>query len=222
MSPSAAKDVRLVVGGPPRADLLPPEIKEEKVAKAQRGRLFGIVILVILAVGAGYTLASVTAATSQLMLQIENDRTAALLTEQAQYSEVRTLRSQVDSAATAQVILLETEIDWNEYLGLVAETLPAGAEIQTATVNSSTTTAPLGAPSNILQGQRVAEVLIIVRSDTSLDVAEWMARLSEIPGYAGVIPNTVTREISGGYTSTVLLQLNEEAYALRFATGETE
>jgi hypothetical protein len=222
MSPSARKEAKLAVGGPPRADLLPPEVKEEKVAKAQRRRLFGIVMLVIIAVGAGYALASVTAATSQLMLEIENERTAALLAEQTQFSEVRSLRSQVDSAKSAETILLETEIDWNEYLSLVEGTLPPGAMIETAAVISSTTTAPLGAPSNILQGQRVAEVLITVRSATSLDVATWMENLSEIRGFAGVIPNTVTREISGGYTSTVLLQLNEEAYALRFATEETE
>ncbi len=222
MSPSSTKDTRLLVGGPPRADLLPPEIKQEKVAKAQRRRLFGVVILVIVAVGAGYTLASVTAATSQLMLQLENDRTAALLTEQAQYSEVRSIRSQVDSAKSTQKILLTSEINWNEYLSLVSTTLPEGASIQTATVNSSTLTAPLAAPSNILQGERVAEVLVVVRSATSFDVATWMDKLAAIPGYAGAIPNLLTRDLAGGYTSTVVVQFNEEAYSLRFETEEAE
>lgn len=222
MSPSARKDSRLIVGGVPRAELLPPELELEKKARAQRRGLFFIVVLVIGAVGVAYALTIGYAAGVQAQVDAENARTADLLAQQGQYIEVRQLAAQVAAAEEARRVGTSTEIDWNDYLTQVATAFSnSGVASLSFTVKTSTPLAPFGDASKPLENPRVAEIVISGYSPTLPNLAAVLDELEKLPGFADAAPGAVSN--SGGiYSFTVTLHINSEAYTGRFAQEENE
>ena len=88
MSTRSSKTSVLAVGAEPRANLLPPEVAQRKRARAARRGLVALVIGVLLLVAGGYAFASIQAIAAQAELATAQARTAELLAEQLEYSEV--------------------------------------------------------------------------------------------------------------------------------------
>jgi len=78
-------DARLIIGGIPRAELLPPELELEKRSRAQRRGLMAVLVLVVLLVGVVYGAVSLFAATTQAALDGANAHAADLLAQQGKY-----------------------------------------------------------------------------------------------------------------------------------------
>lgn len=207
---------RTMIGVSPRADLLPPEIKANEKARAQRRLLGGIVVLMLVLVGISYALVTLAAVATEARLAEANARTQDLLAQQGQYVEVRQLATQVETAEAAQMLGVSTEIDLTEYLTLLQGTLPVGASFNSVGFTGGS---PLGAypgTSEPLLKPRVAELVFSVKTAVLPDVADWLDRLVKLPGAVDATPGTITLGDDGIYTVGVTMHVDERAFSNRF------
>jgi Tfp pilus assembly protein PilN len=212
------KEEQLIVGAEPRVDLLPPEVLKARAAKATRRRLgFGViasVIVVVLGVGATFAL-NVQASIDLLSAQA---RTADLILEQGEYSEVTKVQYHLDLATAAQQVGASTEIAWKSYLEQVQATLPASVTIDTVTIDSASPVALYAQPTAPLQGARMATVSFSAKSSVLPDVPAWLRSLATLPGFADALPGSVTLdETTGVYTASITMHVNDKAFSGRFA-----
>jgi type II secretory pathway pseudopilin PulG len=226
-SARAKPEAVLVVGGVPRADLLPPEIKASERARAQRRGLVVIVVIIVLVVAAGYAGASFVAQKSADALTAANLETTAILQQQAQYAEVQKANSAILTTKAARAQAFATEIDWKTEIAAIVATLPSGSQLSALGVTSSTPTTPLDAPSSPLEGARVAEVQLTVTSSGIPDSAKWIRDLSSLKGFVDATPTSIATSNDAGATATeittvVTLHLNSDVYWNRFAPKATK
>lgn len=214
----ASKTDELVIGGAPRVNLLPPEVRQQRKAKTIRRRLgFGVIAVVaIVVVGTGA--AVVLAIQAQQLLANEEAITPELVAEQSQYLEVRAVQNEMGLVEAAQQVGGSTEIDWKEYLDGVQEILPASVTIRTVAVDSASPLALYGQPTGPLQGARVATVTFTAESAGLPDVPAWLESLATLPGYADALPGSITRDDEGVFTVAITMHVNDAAYSQRFVT----
>lgn len=215
------KEDALVIGGDQRLDLLPPEVRAERRGQQQRRRLTAGVIGVAVIVALGVASASALALTAQANLAGEQARTATLLTEQGQYFTVRALQNQVTLTQAAQRLGASTEIDWKAYLDAVQNTLPSSVAITTVQVDSATPLAAYAQATAPLQGLRVATVSFTATSTVLPDIPAWLSALATLDGFADALPGSVTLDqVTGVYTVTITMHVNDIAFAHRFNPTE--
>jgi hypothetical protein len=210
---------QLVIGGEPRAHLLPPEVFGDHRAAVLRRRLgFGIIVLVaVIALG---TLGAGSAAISaQAKLSESEAATQSLLKQELRFVKVHAVQSQVDLVKTAQRVGASTEIDWMQYLQKVQATLPGNVAITGVNIDSSTPIELYAQPTASLQGPRVATIVFTARSSSLPLVPSWLDALKTLPGYADALPGSVNLDSSSGaYTVTITMHVNEKAFANRFSS----
>lgn len=214
-APRAAKDV-IVIGGVPRVDLLPPEVRAERRAGvAVRRTWFGVVgaaAVVALAVGATVAL-NITAQADLLGAQAE---TQSLLVEQGKYTEVRDVQRDIDRLMAAQAVGGSTEIIWRDFLTDLQGTLPPGVVVSTITLDQATPIETYAQGDAPLQGARVGTLTFTATSATLPSVPDWLDGLATLPGYTDATPGTVTLE-EGVYDATVTMHIDQRAFSGRYA-----
>lgn len=222
-APNRAKDKdSLVLGGEPRVDLLPPEIKAARKAKAvRRGLAFGVLGALVV-VSAGIVFASWLAAQSQEKLSDAQARTATLLAEQTKYVEVRKVQEAVDTAIDARELGASTEIDWRSYLESIRAILPGDVTIDSVVVDSASPLVPYQAPSAPLQEERIGTLRLTLGSPSLPAVPEWLNMMKTLPGFADATPDSITQSDTGAYVVELTMHINEAAYSQRFASTESE
>ena len=182
----------LVFGAPPRVDLLPPEVRARIRGRSTR-RLLTIVVVGVLLICVGSVVgAEFTAREAQATLAAEQQRTQNILAEQAKYSKVRTVKSEITLVQAAQRVGTATEIDWKKYIIDLGKTLPTGVSVSTVTVDSGSVTQAYEQPTVPLQGPRVATVTLAATSSTLAAVPEWLDALPQLPGYVDAMPGATT------------------------------
>jgi hypothetical protein len=211
---------RLVIGGVPRADLLPPEFAAEAKLRAQRRGMVAIAVLAVLLVGLGYGYITLLNAASVLSLNTANAETASLLEQQTQYAEVGVVNGQISTIGLAKIIGTSTEIGWRDYLQRVQASLPAGTKIDSVSASTAypgngaqTSTSPLGFTS-------IAEIAFSATTATLPKVSEWIEALALLPGYAGATAGSIVKNDDATYTVTMVLYINEDALANRMPSEE--
>lgn len=211
----------LVVGGEPRVDLLPPEVRANRTAKRTRRRLgyalIGVIVVTIAAIG-GATAISVN---SQVQLGDAQLQTSSLLAQQQKYSSVLVAQNQVQLTQAAQQVGASTEIDWKAYLDKVQATLPANVTISTVTIDSSSPLALYAQSAAPLQGSRVATISFAAQSPTLPEVPAWLDALATLPAFADAVPGSVTLDAATNvYTANITMHVNSAAFDNRFAPKE--
>lgn len=209
----------LMIGGEPRVDLLPPEVRAARQGKRMRSSLvfgvIGLAVIVVLATGG----TSLLALDAQVQLAAEQGRTGVLLAQQGKFLDVRKVQDQVKLVQAAQQVGVSTEIDWKAYLNSVQATLPANVTIDTVTVDSASPLAIYAQPTAPLQGARVATLTFSAKSPALPQVPVWLDALATLPGFADAVPGTVTLDPTlGVYTVNITMHINEAAFDKRFAT----
>lgn len=214
-SPRTSGKAPLVVGGQPRANLLPPEIvlkrAQLKTRRALRVGVFFVFVATVAACVGVWTLASV----SQVRLDAAQAQQQALINEQLQYGEVREVQSTIATIQAGQQVGGSTEIDWRAYLTLLQESLPAGVALQTVTMESGTPMSAFSQPDTPLQGARVAALTFTATSPTLLTTSDWLRALATLPGFVDATPGSVKQE-AGAYTAQVLMHIDSAAFSMRF------
>jgi len=207
----------IVVGGEPRVDLLPPEIRAHRKRGRTAGRLGLVLILVVLLMIAAVGASMYLSLTAQAQLAAEQAHTTAILQQQSKYIAVRNVQSQVNLIKAAQQVGASTEIDWNTYLAQVQSTLPAGVAITTVTIDSASPLTAYAQATAPLQGARVATLSFAATSPTLPEVPTWLNALATLPGFADGVPGSVALNANGSYTANVTLHIDEAAFDGRFA-----
>ena len=208
----------LIVGGEPRAHLLPPEVLADRRAAVLRRRLgFGVIGLVVV-VALGIAGAGSAAVSAQARLAESQATTESLLKQELSFGKVRAAQNQVDLIKTAQQVGASTEIDWMEYLQKVQGTLPADVVITGVNIDSSTPIELYAQATASLQGPRVATIVFTAKSPSLPVVPSWLDALKTLPGYADALPGSVDLDTSSNlYTATITMHVNEKAFSHRFS-----
>ena len=214
----AAKLQTLKIGGEARADLLPPELRLQHKALRTRHRLWAgtAVLVVLMLVGTG--LAAFLAFQTHLSLAAEQQRSSALLAQEAKYIKVRVVQGEIAVLQAAQEVGTSTEIDWQAYLDKVQATLPANVTLTSVRIEAGSPLASFAQSEVPLQGSRVATLSFVATSQTLPEVPAWLDSLTTLPGYTDASPGNVTQEAATGkYTVNITMHINEAAFTKRFA-----
>ena len=212
------KDSSLTVGGESRVDLLPPEVRSARKAKIVHRQLGLVVFLLVILMAGGIALVRAQAIQAQVNLSIEQANTTSLLTEQRKFGQVQKIRNAIASIQAAQQVGTSTEINWEQYLTYVQATLPPNVTIDTVNIDSATPFAPYTQATAPLQGSRIATLSFTAKSSTLPEVPAWLNALTTLPGYADASPGSVTRNVTGTYSVSITMHINQAAFTHRFAT----
>jgi hypothetical protein len=219
MSRAAISD-ELVIGGEPRVDLLPPEVRTAKRVKAVRVRLGFSLVSIIVVVVAGTAVASWQAGQSQAELAAAQARTTELLASQAKYSIVHKVQGELDTTVAARQFGATTEVDWKGYLSEIRAVLPGDVTIDSVGVESASPLVAFSQPTAPLQDARVATLTLGLTSPNLPSVPQWLDAIKSLPGYADATPGSITRSSTGAYAVNLVLHINSGAYSNRFAGTE--
>ena len=207
----------LEIGGVPRVDLLPAEVRAASAARVLRKRLgiglIGIVAVVVVMVGA----ASVFALASGARLVAAQSETTDLLIEQGKYIEVRQVQQSLKAVVDAERVGSWTEVQWRDYLKSVQAALPAGTAITESTITGASPIEEFAQAGGVLNNARIATLVLTATSPTLPDIPLWLNALATLPGYAGATPNSITfDEETNTYTVQLTVQIGAGALAGRF------
>lgn len=217
MRGEADKGGRLIVGGAPKANLLPPEVGIVAKGRIMRRNAVLLVALAVIIVIAGYAGGTVLAIAAQAQLAAANERTNTLITEQAKYSEVRQIATMLDTAAAAERVGMSTEIDWKAYLDEIQKSLPAGTSVTNVVAETATPLTDFAQPSAPLQGDRIGELKFTATSSSLPDVEKWLEALAKLDGFVDASPGSIQLNTeTEDYEVTITMHVNTDALLLRF------
>lgn len=207
----------LLVGGPPRSDLLPPEIRREHKGRRTRRKLVWGIVAVVLLVFVGTGTSFYFSLTSQLQLLAAQAKTNELLAEQQQYSEVRVVKEELAEVEAGQKVGAATEIDWNAYLNKIEASLPKNVAIVQVSIDGASPLIDYAQPDAPLQGMRVATLTFGAATKALPDTDAWLVALSTLPGFTDANPDSITFDDETGlYETIVTMHIGEGAWSERF------
>ena len=210
----------LILGGEPRADLLPPELKAARQGRLLRRVMSIVAAGVVLIVIAAVATVTVQAGSAQSKLSAAEARTNELLLESGKYSEVRSVQNQIDMTTVARQLAATTEIDWRAYLLAVRASLPSDVTIEAISIGSGSPWVDYEQSIVPLYNPRVASLTLSLTSPTLPAVPMWLTNLRTLPGYADAHPGSVTRTETGQYIIEMVININEGARSNRIAGGQ--
>lgn len=219
-APKQAKQPRnvIAIGGQPRVDLLPLEVRAERKAGIQVRRAWLGVAAVVVLVGIGGGAATLYAQGANSSLVSAQAQTTNLTQMASKYSAVKTTQGKVDLVDAAREVGGSTDVDWPTYLGAVALTVPSGAQLSGVTVDSASPVIAYAQAQAPLEGQRVATLTLTATSSSLPSVPTWLNNLTKVKGYEDATAGTVALS-SGVYTATVTLHINEKAFSNAYKKG---
>jgi Tfp pilus assembly protein PilN len=211
----------LVVGGMPRVDLLPPEVRAKRKATARRRSLLigvvGVAAVMVLAIVGAFAFSL----QANVGLALEQQRTTQLLSAQAKYTGVRGMQDQIGLIKAAQEVGGSTEIDWKAYLEKIQATLPGSVVIQTVQIDAASPLLPFAQSTTPLEGPRVATIAFTATTGTFPQMPEWLSALETLPAYVDATPDSTTRdEGTGAYTVSMTMHVSSDIYDGRFAVAK--
>jgi hypothetical protein len=215
MSPAARNDGMLVVGGVPRAELLPPELEIVKKLRSQRRGIVTLGVLVIAAVIAGYGLATFFDTVGQVQLDAANKTSDDLIAEQGKFVEVQQLQQQVAAAKAAQAVGTSTEVDWKFLVEQILGTQVGDLKVDGFIMSGATPTTPFEESTVPLDHTRVSELSLTVHTGKPSSTADWLAQLATLTGFADARIDSITED-GGRYNIKATVHLNDLIFTKRF------
>ena len=203
------------VGGAPRVDLMPPEIRlkrsQLRTRRSLRLALFGVFLLVVVACGGTWA----WGALAQTALNSAQSQQQALVAQQAKYSEVTTLQNAITLIQAGQVVGDATEIDWKDYLTKLQATLPAGVTLATVSIGTADPMTAYAQSTTPLEGDRIATLAFTATSSSLPSIPVWLDGLKTLPGFVDATPGQVSLT-QGVYSADVTMHIGADAFAHRF------
>ncbi|MDJ0347752.1 hypothetical protein [Cryobacterium sp. PH29-G1] len=216
----ALESRELILGGEPRADLLPPELKAKREGRALHRALNIALVGVIVIMAASIGAVSLKASLNQSTLAAANARTDEILLETTQYAEVNGVQDRYDTTLVVRALGLSTEVDWKAYLADIRSVLPADVTIDTVNVTSASPWTAFAQSEVPLTQPRTASLALEITSPGLPPVPQWLVALADLPGYADATPWSITHSADGSYVVSLALNINESALTNRFAIRE--
>lgn len=207
------------IGGSPRVSLVPPEISERHrqrgVQRGMRLGVFGVFVLTITGIAGCWYLATV----ALMALAEAQTETSNLLAQQAAFAETQNSLNAVALGEAALAVGGSTEIDWQDYLGLVQTSLPAGVTLESFNVDASTVTENYPQSDVPLQGARIATLQFAAVSPGLPEIPSWLDQLRALPGFVDAVPDSVIQRDQGGYVATITMHIDAEVYTNRLVAA---
>jgi len=216
MATRTPKEIKLVVGGESRVDLLPPEVLARSQAKRARRGLAALVVFAVLVSGGGYAFAALLAGSNGAALAAEQERTTMILKQQAEFGEVTVVENRLAAVEQAAQVGVSTEIDWKSYVDSVQAVLPEGVTITDLQSDTATPMAAYAQSESPLQGARIATLVFTGTSADIPQVERWLVSLESLPGFVDAVPGSISTGEEGGYSATITMHINTVAYSGRF------
>ncbi|AWB90006.1 PilN domain-containing protein [Salinibacterium hongtaonis] len=216
MSARTQNDKGIVVGGEPRIDFLPPEIKQKKQARRTRRGLVALVVVVIALCVVLYGGVTTVAIARQIALADEQQRTLALIKEQAAYSVARQASDDVALVTGARLFGSSREVMWQAYFAELEARFPAGTEITLVSVDSQNALELAPETAGPLITGRIANIGLTGTTPTYSDVSTLLANIQTLPGYAGASVTQIELTEGAGFEFVMTLSINEAALAKRY------
>ena len=210
----------LILGGEPRADLLPPELKARRESRALHRALTIALVGVVVIMGVSIGAASLNAALNQNDLATATTRTDEILMETTKYAEVSQIQDQYDTTLVVRALGLSTEVDWQAYLADIRSILPADVTIDAVSVTTASPWTAFKQSGVPLTQPRTASLALELTSPGLPTVPQWLIGLKDLPGYADASPGSITRSDDGSYVVSLTLNINKSALSNRFAIKE--
>ena len=219
------RDSRLVIGPPPRVDLLPPEVRDARRARAAQRGVFGSLAVVVLlsALAAGQAFLGTVQSAAELASAQETSR--SLLSGQSAYASITGLQARVAAGTRAEAAAGANWIDWRAYVADVVAALPPGARLTSfdsgATAAGASPAAAGAQPAAALGAAPTGTVVTLTLTASVADlgaVQSWISDLSTLPGYLDAAPGAVT-SANGALQAQVVVYLGADAYSARPAVS---
>lgn len=214
------KKTAIVLGGVPRVDLLPPEVRRHQQSVRLRRKLGTAVVGAAVVAAAAFGGATVLDLQAEARLAAERMRTDTLLSEQAQYAEVIDVNRRIGLIEAARSLGTSTEVLWTRILEEYRSALPEGATITSAALTGRAPWEPEATPAGPLRSASVAEVAITAVTPAVPDATAWLRRIAKLPTIADASLNTIAN-VEGNWTTTMTFNVNTEGLAGRFPAAET-
>ena len=205
------------LGGEPRVSLLPVEVNDYHRARSVRRRLAAGVLFSVIVVGAGVAGSVLLSMTAQTQLDAVRATSLDLVTQEAQFAELKQAKAGIALVEAGQLVGASTEIDWMNYLRSLESTLPGGVVISAVRLESATPFADYAQSSVPLEGARVATLEFTASSPTLPTIPDWLDGLATLPGFADAVPGSVAIQSDGTYLVNITMHINSEAFTHRFA-----
>jgi len=196
-----------------RVDLLPP-IVEVRRRQSRTARLLALGLVGLLVVVAAVGLAmSFLAGAAENALAGEQTRSQLLLLEQAKYSEVSTVKSQLADYSTAELAALYSEADWARLMGELDDALPDDFSLTTETITiKGIDTGRSGSGEDTgLDAPGVIEISFTATADAFDSPTPLLNALSGLTGYVSATVDAVSASGEKGYVVTGVIQLGADA-----------
>lgn len=177
---------------PPRVNLLPPEIAEERRFKRTQGILGLVVAGVVAGLAGGFLLAQAGADAAAQELAVEQARTSVLQTEQAKYAEVPRVLAEVEAAQNARATAMASDVLWYRYLNDLALTYPENVWLKDMTATIAVATGPAAGTAATTQ-PAVGSLTFTGTSLQHSDVASWLDVLAGTEGFQDATFSSSTR-----------------------------
>ncbi|TFB73665.1 hypothetical protein E3O06_07475 [Cryobacterium glaciale] len=210
----------LILGGEPRADLLPPELKARRAGRALHRALTIALVGIVVIMGASIGSVSLKAAINQNDLAAAKMRTDEILMETTTYAEVSQVQDQYNTTLAVRGLGLSTEVDWKSYLADIRLILPADVNIGTVSVTTASPWTAFAQSEVPLMQPRTASLALELTSSGLPTVPQWLVGLRDLPGYADASPGSISRSEDGSYVVSLALNINASALTNRFAVKE--
>ena len=211
----------LALGGDPKIDLLPPELRIKRKVKVLIRRCgFGITVLAVIVLGVSI-LAHALANQARVDLLIAQHQTRAIVLEEQKFQAVQEVKEKIGLIQVAQLVGNSTEINWHKYLNEVQATLPTSVTIDSVNIDSATPFSTYIQPNAPLQGERIATLNFTATSSTLPRVPDWLKSLGTLPGFVDASPGSMTRNENGSYSVNMTMHINESAFSDRYAVAKS-
>lgn len=200
-----AKDLP-VLGAAPRADFLPPKIRELHEGRKNRHNLAIASLAVASLCAIASMLANAQLFASETRLSMVETATSDILTQQSHYSDIVELINDSANLNAAYTVVSEKEIDWAVLVRQIKKAVPAGGSILelALTAPSSNESPTVTAP---LTGQ---DILVSAKVGMSVanfqDVEFFLLDARQWAGYSNATITSMVKKPTG-YVATVVVNL---------------
>ncbi|CAN5561701.1 hypothetical protein BH10ACT7_BH10ACT7_13910 [soil metagenome] len=204
----ARRASELTIGGEPRVDLLPPEMRRARKDAAIRAGMLVLLGALVIAVVAGTFGTSLLAAAAEAELAAEQEKTTELFAQQQEFIEVRQNAQQIAQIEAAVRVGTSTLVDWETLLASLTAAFPEGTAVRSFTLQSATPLVGQPQATTPLAQAGIATVAFEVYTPTLLESEVWIRSLVPIEGVADVDADSV-RSAEGGYLTRLTVWVDE-------------
>jgi Tfp pilus assembly protein PilN len=205
------QEPRLAVGGVPRVNLLPVELRLQRHIRQVHRLLGSAVVAACLIAGLGTGLGFLAVAQSDGALRAAQRESSTLVAEQGSYGEVTAVRRRLTTSTVAAQKASRGVVRWSEYLRQMSSRLPSGLTIGAVAVESAPASG--AADRSAFVGAHVATATVHVLTSRLSRVRVWLARLGTLRGYVDASPGSVSTAAAGQLDVVVTVHLSDKAYS---------